>query len=59
MTNVIALTTSTPKAPKAQQPRQSGTVVSIDDWRTNPHPVRTPNGVFFVTNMWGHSGDAA
>ncbi|WP_372571450.1 hypothetical protein [Ruegeria jejuensis] len=59
MTNVIALTATTSTAPKTSQPHHSDNIVSIEDWRTRPHPVRTPNGVFFVTNMWGHSGDAA
>ncbi|MEX0348423.1 MAG: hypothetical protein AB3N15_03290 [Paracoccaceae bacterium] len=59
MTNVIALTVTASKTSKTPQPRQSDNIVSFEDWRARPHPIRTASGVFFVSNMWGHSGDAA
>ncbi|SEJ82464.1 hypothetical protein SAMN05444007_107246 [Cribrihabitans marinus] len=59
MTSILTFTpgTQTRRAPAPRAMTQN--VVSMDDWRNAPHPIRTPHGVFFVTNVWGSSGDAA
>lgn len=38
---------------------RSDNVLSMAEWRAQAHPLRTATGVFFVTNPWGTSGDAA
>lgn len=34
-------------------------ILSLADWRSRGRALRTANGVFFVSNPWGSSGDAA
>lgn len=59
MTNIITFTAKSEKTRVIAPSARTGSVISIDDWRAKPHPIRTATGVFFVTNMWGNSGDAA
>jgi hypothetical protein len=59
MTCIIEFTAPPRDRRTAVSTARTDNVVSMADWRSAPHPVRTPTGVFFITNVWGSSGDAA
>jgi hypothetical protein len=59
MTNIIRFKTKPLPGRELPGAQALNNVISLADHRKRPHPVRTPNGVFFVTNVWGTPGDAA
>ncbi|WP_425044535.1 hypothetical protein [Primorskyibacter sp. S87] len=59
MNNIIAFKNQNATRNVVAKTDQADNVISLDDWRSGSHPVRTCNGVFFVSNVWGTSGDAA
>lgn len=59
MSNVITFTRKPRTRRDPSRDPAETSVVSLEDWRRVPHPIRTPSGVFFVTNVWGSRGDAA
>ncbi|MEM7319944.1 MAG: hypothetical protein AAF408_13085 [Pseudomonadota bacterium] len=59
MNNVIEFTAPTASKTRSRAENIKRDVISLDDWRTQPHPIRTSHGVFFVSYTWDTTGDAA
>ena len=59
MNNIIAFDRKTAPLIHTAVKNMTGNIISFVDWKAAPHPFRTPNGVFFTTQNWFFSGDAA
>jgi hypothetical protein len=59
--NILAFDSARRTKTNAAKPGQKirDNIVSIAQWASRPHPHRTPNGVFFMTQVLATSGDVA
>lgn len=59
--NIIAFDSArrTKTAKPKSQNRFRDNIVSLAQWASRPHPHRTPNGVFFMTNVLVTTGEPA
>lgn len=56
---IIAFPVSRAAKAARDLPRKAASIVSLDHWKDEPRPRRTPNGVFFITNVLTTPGDFA
>ena len=59
MNNVIAFLKRNSRSRNARPGTFRNNVLDLTEWRKAPHPIRTPNGVFFVSNVLVTPGDSA
>ena len=59
MKNVIAFKSKSAGRRHDVANKTNYNIISLIDWKATPHPIRTPNGVFFTTEIWQFSGDSA
>ncbi|MGH1367876.1 MAG: hypothetical protein ACRBCL_04610 [Maritimibacter sp.] len=59
--NIVAFDSARRKNKSAAKPGQKirDNIVSLAQWASRPHPHRTPNGVFFMTQVLSTPGDVA